>query len=240
MTSPQLFLSVLLIIFISALFRSTFGFGNALIAMPMLVLIIGAKAAAPLVALYGIVIAIVMLFRTWRALDLKDTFYLLLTSLVGIPLGLIFLTSAPENLIKVILGLVLVGFGLYNLLGLKIPELRNRYLVIPFGIVAGMLGGAYNANGPPVVIYGVMRGWGREKFRATLQGYFLISNIAIVIGHGVSGLWSQQVLLYLIASIPVAVLAVLLGDKVVKKIPEKRFDRALNVFLVIAGLLMFL
>ena len=183
--------------------------------MPLLVLVIGAKAGAPLVALCGIVISVVMLSKTWHEIDLKDTFYLLLTSLLGIPAGLVFLTTAPEYIIKSILGLVLIGFGLYNLSGLKLPEIRKQYLVLPFGIIAGMLGGAYNANGPPVVIYGVMRGLSKEKFRATLQGYFLISNLAIAIGHGVSRLWRQQVLIYFILSIPIAILAVLLGERLV-------------------------
>ncbi len=40
MVYPQILLSELLIIFISTLLRSTFGFGNALIAMPLLVLAI--------------------------------------------------------------------------------------------------------------------------------------------------------------------------------------------------------
>ena len=116
MAYPQILLSVLLIIFISTLLRSTFGFGNALIAMPLLVLVIGAKAAAPLVALCGIVIGVAMLYKTWHEIDLKDTFYLLLTSLIGLPIGLVFLTTAPENLVKSILGLVLIIVGISLLL----------------------------------------------------------------------------------------------------------------------------
>ena len=106
------------------------------------VLVIGAKASAPLVALCGIVIGVAMLYKTWHEIDLKDTFYLLLTSLIGLPIGLVFLTTAPEYLVKSTLGLVLIGFGLYNLSGLILPEIRKQYLVLPFGIIAGMLGGA--------------------------------------------------------------------------------------------------
>jgi len=106
---------VLLIIFISTLIRSTFGFGNALIAMPLLILILGTKTAAPLVALVGIVIALVMMLREWQEVDFKAAFYLILSTLAGIPLGLFFLKSTPEGIVKMILGLVLIGFGLYNL-----------------------------------------------------------------------------------------------------------------------------
>ncbi len=231
---------VLLIIFISTLIRSAFGFGNALIAMPLLVLILGVKTAAPLVALVGIVIALVMLLREWRELDFKAAVYLILSTLAGIPLGLFFLKSTPEHIVKMILGLVLIGFGFFNLLGLRLPTLKKGYLVFPFGFLAGILGGAYNTNGPPVVIYGVMRGWGKEKFRATLQGYFLISSALIVAGHGISGLWTRSVLIYFLGAMPVVVLAVLLGNWMVHKISGERFNRMVNLFLVAAGFLMFI
>ena len=44
-----------------------------------------------------------------------------------------------------------------------------------FGFFAGILGGAYNTNGPPVVIYGSLRKWSPATFRATLQGYFFMA-----------------------------------------------------------------
>ncbi len=97
---------VLLIIFISTLIRSTFGFGNALIAMPLLVLILGTKTAAPLIALVGILISLVMLLREWQEVDFKAAFYLILSTLPGIPLGLFFLKSTPEDIVKMILGIV--------------------------------------------------------------------------------------------------------------------------------------
>ena len=240
MNFTLLFALVLLIIFISTIIRSALGFGNALIAMPLLVLILGVKTAAPLVAMVGIINALVMLLREWRELDIKSAIYLILSTLAGIPLGLFFLKSSPEHIVKMILGLVLIGFGLYNLFGLRLPALKKGYLVFPFGFLAGILGGAYNTGGPPVVIYGVMRGWEKEKFRATLQGYFLISSALIVVGQGISGLWTRSVLIYFLGSIPVVVLAVLLGNWMVHKISGEHFNKVVNLFLVAAGFLMFI
>ncbi len=240
MNFTLLFTLVLLIIFISTLIRSAFGFGNALVAMPLLVLLLSVKTAAPLVALVGIISALVMLLREWRELDIKAAIYLILSTLAGIPLGLFFLKSSPEHIVRMILGLVLIGFGLYNLFGLRLPTLRKGYLVFPFGFFAGILGGAYNTSGPPVVIYGVMRGWSKEKFRATLQGYFLISSALVVVGHGISRLWTRSVLIYFLASIPVVVLADLLGNWIVHKIQGEKFNRAVNLFLVVVGILMFI
>ena len=231
---------VFIIVFISTLIRSTFGFGNALIAMPLLAFILGVKTATPLVAMTGIVIALVMLLREWRELDFKDAIYLILPTLAGIPLGLFFLSSAPERIIRMILGLILIGFSLYNLLGPKLPKIRRNALILPVGFLAGILGGAFNTNGPPVVIYGVMRGWRKEKFRATLQGYFLISSLIIFIGHGLTGLWSPEIWQLFALSTPASILAVFTGGRLTKNVTQESYQRLIYLFLIVAGFLLFI
>lgn len=230
---------VVSIVFLSTLIRSTFGFGNALVAMPLLILVIGVNDASPLVALIGLLISVIMLLREWRELVWKDTLVLLISSLVGLPLGILLLTNVPENIIRWILGVILIGFGLYNLLGIKLPVLDRPVLAVPFGFLAGILGGAYNANGPPVVIYGVMRGWKKEAFRASLQGFFFVSSLMIVAGHGISGFWSRQTLIAFSISLPAVVLAVYLGERIAKKITQEKFNRVIYTFLVLMGGIMF-
>lgn len=240
MSGTLLVVLVLGVIFSTTLIRSTFGFGNALIAMPLLVILIGVKGASPLVALVGLVISLVMLLRGWRALQWKEITLLLLGSLPGIPLGLLLLTAVPEEIVKPILGLILLGFGLYNLLGIQLPRREAGWLVFPFGLLAGLLGGAYNTNGPPIVIYGVFRGWDKDQFRASLQGFFLISNILIITGHGISGLWTARILTLFAASIPLVVLAVWLGERAASRFSQEIFNRVIYYFLILMGLLMLL
>ncbi len=230
---------ILCVVFTSTLLRAAFGFGNALIAMPLLILLLDIKSAIPLVSLIGIITAAAMLFREWRQLELKDTLYLLLASLAGIPVGLFFLVTFPETILKGILGLVLIGFGFFNLVGLKLPIIKNRYLAIPFGFISGIFGGAYNVGGPPIVIYGLLRAWNKERFRATLQGYFLVTAAVISVGHGLSGLWTRQVLTYFLASLPIVILGVLAGEKLTSRISGDRFNQALNPLLILLGILMF-
>jgi len=239
MSDIFVFFVVVFIIFLSTLVRSTFGFGNALIAMPLLTFVIGVKGATPVVALAGLVISLIMLIREWREIVWKDTLVLLISSLAGLPLGLLLITSFPENIIRMILGGILVGFGIYNLLGIRLPVLETSVLAVPFGFLAGILGGAYNANGPPIVIYGVMRGWKKEAFRASLQGFFFVSSLMIVAGHALSGFWSRQTLISFFVSIPAVVLAIFLGERIAKKITQEDFNRVIYISLILMGVLMF-
>jgi uncharacterized protein len=110
---------------------------------------------------------------------------------------------------------------------------------VPFGFLAGILGGAYNANGPPVVIYGVMRGWKKEAFRASLQGFFFVSSLLIVSGHALSGFWSRQILSAFFISLPAVVLAVFVGERIATKITQENFNRVIYIYLILMGILMF-
>jgi uncharacterized protein len=232
--------SVLAVIFLTTLIRSTLGFGNALLAMPLLALLIGVKQASPIVALLGLVISVLMLLQGWQSVRWREFLALLLASLPGIVLGLLLLTAVPERFVKWILGVVLVGFGFYSLLGIQLPVIKSGWLAVPFGFLAGVLGGAYNTNGPPIIIYGVFRGWEKDQFRASLQGFFLISNMLIVAGHGLAGLWTGPVLMIFLEGILPAAAAVYLGERIASKIPQERFDRLVSGFLILMGLAMFL
>jgi uncharacterized membrane protein YfcA len=229
-----------LIIFSSTLLRAAFGFGNALIAMPLLVLLLGINTATPLVALVAIVTALVMLIRERQALKLKDTSLLLLASFGGIPLGIYFFRTLPEHLVAGLLGLILIFYGLFNLTGFKLPVIQRPWLALPFGFLAGLLGGAYNTNGPPVVIFASLRGWDKRTFRANLQGYFLITGLGIAFSHGLSGLWTWEVIYYLLISLPLIFLTVLLGEKITRDLTYESYFKGVNLVLIFLGLFLLI
>jgi uncharacterized protein len=231
-------IAVLLIILCSVLARSAFGFGNALIAMPLLTLVIGVRSAAPLVALTGLMTAVMILALEWRSVHMASAWRLILAALAGIPIGLLFLTSAHETLVTIVLAVVLIGFALYSLLRPQLPQLKNERLAFPFGFVAGILGGAYNTDGPPIVIYSALRRWPAERFRATMQGYFLFTNSTIVASHGLAGLWTPSVVRLVLLSIPVVAAGVGAGILLSRRIPGQRYHTYIYFFLIAVGTVM--
>lgn len=143
-------IAVISILFISSLVRAVFGFGDALIAMPLLAMTsLGMKTASPLVALIAALLSLMVLVKDWRIIDFKSTWRLIAATVPGIPLGLLLLKGPYENAGKIILALVIIGFSLYCLLRPKLFALRHEWAAYPFGFLAGILGGAYNTNGPP-------------------------------------------------------------------------------------------
>ena len=70
----------LAIVFAASLSRSTFGFGEAMIAMPLLTMLLGIQVAAPLIALLSITVAIVILVRDWRDIQWASAWRLVVAS----------------------------------------------------------------------------------------------------------------------------------------------------------------
>ncbi len=234
------FILILAVLFVSTLSRSTFGFGDALIAMPLLALFVSIKIATPLVALIGLLIAIMIFSRNWRKIKAPGVLQLIISSVVGIPIGLLYLKGTSEDIVKIVLAVVLISFSIYKLYKPELLKLKSNKFAFPFGIAAGILGGAYNTNGPPIIIYGTMRGWQPQNFRAILQGIFLPTNIFIASGHGLSGFWTQEVLTLFLYSLPVVFVSMLIGSRLNKKIPAENFTRFIYIFLILIGIVLFL
>jgi hypothetical protein len=230
---------ILSIVFIATLVRSTFGFGDALIAMPLLALFIDLKIATPLIALIAFFIAFSILIRNWQKVEFKSTWKLILSSLLGIPIGLWYLNDINENVIKLILGVLVLLFAIYSLAKPKLQKLKGEKLSWFFGFTAGILGGAYNTNGPPIVIYSSLKKWNPENFRATLQGYFFTTGILVVSGHGLAGNFTKEVLWYFLLSLPTVILAIFLGRYFNKNISNQFYQYIYILLLIIGSLLVY-
>jgi len=97
------------------------------------------------------------------------------------------------------------------------------------------MGGAYGMNGPPLAIYGGLRGWSPQHFRATLQGYFLPASLIGLLGYAVAGLWSAAVTRYFLLALPAVALAILLGRAINQRMTGPGFLRLVYVGLLAIG-----
>jgi uncharacterized protein len=154
--------------------RSAFGFGEALVAVPLLAFWLPLPVAAPLAVLVSITIAGIVVIQDWKKIHVRSAGWLVVSSLFGIPLGLLLLTNSNQRGVKAALGIIIIAFSVYSLIGRAPLELKqdSRGWLLACGFCAGVLGGAYGMNGPPLAVYGAMRRWSAQHFRATLQGYF--------------------------------------------------------------------
>jgi uncharacterized protein len=228
---------VLLVILVATLIRSAFGFGEALVAVPLLAIRIPISTAAPLAVLVSVTVAAVILIQDWRKVHVRSAGWLVVFTLFGIPFGLLLLTEGNQQLVKGALALIIIAFSTYALIGRRPPELHSdhRIWLLGCGFFAGVLGGAYGMNGPPLAIYGAMRRWTAQHFRATLQGYFLPASVIGMIGYWLAGLWTRDVTRYYLLSLVVVLPAILIGRALNRRMHNYAFLKFVHIGLILIG-----
>jgi uncharacterized membrane protein YfcA len=229
---------VVAILFLATVIRSALGFGEALVAVPLLALAIPVTVAAPVAVLVSITVAAVVVVRDWRLIQLRSAARLIGATVFGAPLGLLLLAQAPEHTTKAVLGVVIVGVSGYFLMVPRRSALTSDRFAWLFGFAAGILGGAYGMNGPPLAIYGTLRGWTPEQFRATLQGYFLPASVAVMAGYWYIGLWTPAVTSYYLIALPWIACAIVAGRWLARRLDVKTFVVWVHAGLVVIGLIL--
>ena len=228
-------LLVVAVIFLAVFTQSLSGFGVALVAMSLLPVLIDIQVATPLVAVIGITIEFFLLLRYRSALNLQVVWRLIAASGFGIPLGVWALGRLDDKVVLAVLGVLITGYASYALLNLRMPELTHSGWVYISGFMAGVLGGAYNTSGPPVIVYGDCRRWERGEFKSNLQGFFFVSSIFIVIAHAFGQNLTPIVWRYYLLSIPAMVIGIIVGISLDKVIDPVLYRKIVLGILVVLG-----
>lgn len=227
---------VMLIIFFAIFVQAAAGFGLALVSMPLLVSVIGVGTAAPLVAVVAVTAEIFLLRRYWQDLNFSAVKRLCLASIVGIPLGVYVLGAIDGRIITIILGIIVTGYALYALFTPWLPQLHQPGWAYGFGFLGGVLGGAYNASGPPVIIYGTCRRWEPKRFKGNLQGYFILISLFTLTAHAVTGNLTAVVWQNYLWALPGIGLGLLLGRWVDGRLSPEKFRTGVLLLLVVLGI----
>jgi uncharacterized membrane protein YfcA len=133
------------------------------------------------------------------------------------------------------LGVILVGYALYALFSPQLPQLSGRGWAYGFGFVAGLLSGAYNTPGPPVIIFGNCRGWPPNEFKGNLQGFFLVNSLVVVAVHIVSGNYIADVWSNFLLALPGLAVGLIAGFLLSKRINADLFRKIVLLLLIILG-----
>lgn len=173
-----------LIVALGATTQRVTGMGFALVASPLLVLLLGGGVAIPLVQVLSLVTATMVLAQTWRDVEIKKAVLLFIPALVGIVPGVWLANRVSDAWLQIIIGAVVI----IALVALIASERARIFKGTPGAIGAGFLSGFMNVTagvgGPPVVLYSLSTEWQHAKYVATIQLYFMGLNIASLIGRG--------------------------------------------------------
>ncbi len=232
---PEYVLLTALIIFTGALLQGLAGFGGALLSMPLVLLYSDPKWAAPVVVLCYMINRVPTLFILRKDLMWNHSLLLIAAAAPGAFLGTLLLKNVEPWLIMKILGTVLILFSTYKIIAPQFKLAFSRIWALPAGFLSGLLGGAFGTDGPPVVVYAALKPWSKEKVVGMLQGFFFFANFIIIGSYGYHGLLTSSVLKASGVAVPFAIVGILLGLKINRRISQRHFEIILSVLVGIMG-----
>jgi hypothetical protein len=216
------------------------GFGSALVAMPLLSPLLGIEAAAPLFALVALTSEVIMLLRYRQQLNLSAVWRVIAASVVAIPLGITAARELNERLVLFLLGVLVGGYGLYGLISPHMPHIKDLRWGFGFGFIGGLLSGAYNTGGPPVVIYGNLSRWTPSEFKSNLQSIFVLNSLIVVTAHALSGHYGGGIFEHYVIVLPAMLIGLVAGWRVEKRVNPAQFRKLVLLLLVVIGVRLIL
>jgi len=215
------------------------GFGFALVSMSLLPLFFPITFVTPLVALCAALVTFYVFLTLRSHFDIKKLTPILIGSLLGIPLGAFGLVYLNELLIIRTFALFLFLYALYSLVG-KAPSFSlSRGWGYLFGFVSGCLGGAYNTSGPPAIIYTSLQDWNKNEATITLQSYFMVTALLIIVMHSINGLITGEVLKCVGIILPFSLVGVFIGTYFFSRIKQETFKRIVFSLLLFVSVALF-
>lgn len=162
-------LVALAVVVLGAAVQAGVGFGLALIAAPVLLLLHGPLVPGPLMAA-SLVLTLLVAHRDRASMDLSGIAWALTGRVVGTAGAAVFLALASAALFDLVFGaLVLLAVAL-SLLGLHVPP--GRASAAGAGALSGLMGTISSIGGPPMAL--LYQREGASRLRGTLAGFFVL------------------------------------------------------------------
>jgi uncharacterized membrane protein YfcA len=177
----------------SSLLYAISGFGFAVLAAPLFLLLLNPARAIQLVIIISTVLSIVVLRGMLPAVAPWLLLRLALGGLVGLPLGLVAFRYADPTLVRAVAGAMICGFAIL----MAVTRCRSGQhgqcrhwtfamspgLDLAAGAISGLASALVGEPGPPVLIYLLLAGAAARTVRATLLAFFALSYTVTLASH---------------------------------------------------------
>ena len=185
--TPTIALLAFIASFFGALVQGSVGYGAAIVAAPLLVLLDRAFVPGPMLAA-GSVLALLMTRREWRAADYRGVSTAIAGRLLGIGPAILAVGVVPDAIFQMIFAGVLLSAVAVSVAGWKVTPTPGHLFAA--GAVSGFTGTLASIGGPPMaLIYQHSAG---DRLRATMSVYFVIGGSLSVLSLWMFGEFGRQ------------------------------------------------
>lgn len=246
MTGSETLLLIItaIVAFLIGLSKGGLGGTAGALATPMLALVMPADKVIGLILPILMLADIFAVALHWGRWNGKLILLLLPGAIVGVTIGTFFITNAPTETLRTLLGIIVLFFALYKVFEKRI---LRRITYTPrnwHGLVAGTITGFSSAlahtGGPPVSIYLLMQKVTPAVFIATSALFFFILNWIKVPFYYYAQLFDIEQLRRIVWILWLVPLGVFIGRWIAYRINRQTFENIIVGLLIINALLLII
>ena len=231
---PSNFFFLIIVILFSGFIRGFLGFGSGLITIPILSFLYSPIFAIVFNIVIEIPTTIYLTFIGAKTCKFKEIAPMFFSMMLTIPIGIIFLISINEQIIKIIMSLLVIFFVILISSGWRLKSSITKYVLLISGATSGLMQGITGMGGPPFATVLLSKG---DSDNVT-RGNILIMSTGVVISATVSmyyfNLFSKELFLIGLISSPVYILASFTGSRFYNLSGNKYYR---NISLIILGII---
>lgn len=226
-------------IFLGYFLKGLAGFGGALFSVSILIIFFEVRDVVPIISIVDIASGFILLPRIRNYINKRMLITISAGLCVGTTIGVYFLKSFSNHALEIIFAVLVIFFSLRmlfysNFIIHKLNKLKIFFGSF-FGLIAGITGGMFGADGPPVVLYLSNQIKDKNFLRGTLISIFLVGAIWRNFIYFSIDFFTVQVYQISLLMIPVLFMATFLGSKVNYKMNEKTYRLVTSFILLISG-----
>jgi len=210
-----------------------------MMSVPLLSMVMSpVKAAVLLLPLFVLtdLMAIWLYRKHYSAINLK---ILVPAGLLGVLIGWLTASMISELTLKLIIGLVGLGFCLQTWFkrdSVQLPAPASRLSGLFWGALAGFTSFISHSGGPPFQVYMLPQKLSKLEFAGTATLFFAVVNLAKIAPYHQLRPYSLNDLMQVSVLIPLALLGTLLGAQLTRRLNEVWFYKLVQMGLFLVSL----
>ena len=219
---------------IANIVQAVTGFAGGPIAMPPSMALVGVENATADITLILLIVTAIITAQKRKFGNLKKLGIMPFVMILGMIPGVWLFDVLPTKSLMLLYGAIVIFIGLKKLVSKDPKDLKApwNYLAL---LLAGIMQGMFTSGGPFIALYATTAIKDKKEFRATVTPVWTVLNIFLVGNMWRSGFYTGYVLKLTGGSLIPVFGAILLGNRINKKIDQKTFLKLVYVLLMVSG-----
>ena len=222
--SPMTTLYMAAALFGAAWVRGYSGFGLSALVISAASLVMNPLLVVPVVLICDIALTVQQARGIRHEIDWRRTLTLFAGALIGVPLGIYFLTQISIDTARALIAAFILMMSLGLLAGFHFKQQIGDKSHVAVGFFSGIANGA-GVGGLPVAVFFAALPVSAARFRATLIAYFTLLDLWSVPLLWHAGLVTRETLLACAYALPLLIAGIHFGNRAFRQAEPTNFRR---------------